>query len=120
MDSTTTMICHFREYLKGWNDKVNSAEGMHSKALLTDKIKSAMKRISNVLCEAEEKVMKKYTEEVNQGKALVDLQSKPFHKELTKAHAELTSVLYEIERVYELQNRLIDENYKLRIEITKK
>lgn len=114
MDSMKTTICHFKEFLQDWDSNITNLEGMHAKGRLLEKIKYSINQINGVLSDAEEKVMKRHSSIENQGKALVDLHKTNFHKDLTEASSTLLHVLYEVERLYELQNRVISDNYKLR------
>lgn len=114
------MICHFKNWLIGWDEKINSVEGMHSKAYFQKKMDTCISKIDKFLNDTDQKATEKYHDPVQKGKALIKNQEKPAYKNLTEVRNELLVMRYEIDRLYDLQRRITAENFDLREKLYKK
>lgn len=109
-----TTICHFKNWIKNWDEKIKSFEGRKSQQFNSERIKKCISKIDFFLNSTDENAMRKFQTDEEKAKALIQNQEKDFYKSLTSVRNDLTALLYDFERLYEVQHRIISENFELR------
>lgn len=123
--TTTTSLSddtkmYFSQWLKSWDARVATHDDQDSLEIIREKLKRTIGVITTLQNESDQKVMDKFESDADKVKALFDNQKKKWHKDLTTAHNDILSVLFQVESVYELKNRKSYENIRLRTELSKR
>ncbi len=124
---TTTMktkTCHsdevkeyFLGWLTNWDTNIQTLDDVDTQKLLKNKLNNAIRVITSIQNESDEKALKKAKNENEAGAYLSGNQNKKWYREMTKVHKDLQAVMFSIDQLYELKNRKLYDNIRLRAEI---
>ncbi|MCT3943852.1 hypothetical protein HZQ28_00985 [Elizabethkingia anophelis] len=124
--TTKTKTCHsdevkeyFLGWLTNWDTNIQTLDDVDTQKLLKNKLNNAIRVITSIQNESDQKVLKKAKNEKDAGELLKGNQEKTWYREMTKVHKDLQTVMFSIDHLYELKNRKLYDNIRLRAEIVK-
>ncbi|MDC8024903.1 hypothetical protein NBY09_01745 [Elizabethkingia anophelis] len=122
--TTKTKTCHsdevkeyFLGWLTNWDTNIQTLDDVDGQTLLKNKLNNAIRVITSIQNESDQKVFKKAKGEKEAGELLKANQEKQWYREMTKVHKDLQAVMFSIDQLYELKNRKLYDNIRLRAEI---
>lgn len=126
MTTMTTKTClsdetkeYFLGWIQNWDDRIQTLDDVDEQTLLKNKLNNAIRVITSIQNESDQKVLKKAKGEKEAGEFLKANQEKQWYREMTKVHKDLQAVMFSIDQLYELKNRKLYDNIRLRAEIVK-
>lgn len=111
---------NFAKWLNSWDSRIATHDDQDSLEVIRTKLKRTIGVITTLQNESDQKAMDSLENDADKVKALFENQKKKWHKDLTTAHNDILSVLFQIDSLYELKNRKSYENIRLRAELSKR
>lgn len=111
-------VSHFEKWLEGWNSLIETYDSRESYQIQKQKCEGSISVIDKLLNDSDTKVTKGKSE-VEAGMALLENQEKKWYKDLTKVRNFLTVLIYDLEKMNEMNHRKTDEIFRLKAEIEK-
>lgn len=115
---TKMNLCHFENWLKNWDATIQTYDGIEVYKMQVRRLEKQMRIIDNILAESDKNAMKG-KDEVEAGKAIVENQNKKFYKELVECRNISQVMVFEIEKMNEMNFRKTKEIFRLNAELAK-